>query len=398
MIRKILLNCYQQGQNLFEKTIEIYKHWAEYNKLKDSRRVAISSKIQLTKEQKQAIDEFYLKNYGKKIPYTWHRHYTAFTGKFDLNYFPDLLFHPEFERFMNYRGSYREALSDKNLLSVIAKTANVVMPKSFLTCTEGLFKDASHNILSREEFLQKFGKIGEVFIKPTCGTSSGISCAVVKMQNERDLLSGKTVEEIIDRLGNNFTIQERLVCHQSLKAIYPYSVNTFRIVTYRWNNKIYHMPLILRIGQGGNNVDNAHAGGVFIAVEDNGKLHKTAFTEFNRKYTEHPDTHVKFDGYAIPNVEKIIEAARRLHTLLPQLGCYNWDFTLNELGQPVLIEVNTDNGAVWVLQMAHSKGVFGERTGEILQWLAKMKKMSYSTRKDYLYEYLVKQNKNHKQI
>ena len=386
MIRKILLNCYQQGQNLFEKTIEIYKHWAEYNKYKDPRRVAVFSKIQLTKEQKQAIDDFYLKNYGKKIPYTWHRHYTAFTGKFDVNYFPDLLYHPEFERFMNYRHSYREVLSDKNLLPILAKSANVAVPQTFFSCTEGLFKDASNNLLSGEEFLQKFGNIGEVFIKPTVGTSSGIGCSVLNMQNGRDLISGKTAEQVIDSLGNNFVVQERLVCHKSIAAIYPSSVNTFRIMTYRWKNKIYHAPVILRIGQGGNTVDNAHAGGMSVAVEDNGKLHKTAFTEFNKQYTEHPDTHIKFEGYSIPNVENIIEAAKRLHTLLPQLGCYHWDFTLNKDGIPVLIEANTDNGGVGLFQRTHGKGYFGERTGEILQWLAKMKKMSYSARKKNLYK------------
>ena len=81
-----------------------------------------------------------------------------------------------------------------------------------------------------------------------------------------------------------------------------------------------------------------------------------------------------------------------MHTLLPQLGCYNWDFTLNEQGEPVLIEANTDNGGVWILQMAHGKGYFGERTGEILEWLAKMKKLSYSARKNYINKILKSKN------
>ena len=60
---------------------------------------------------------------------------------------------------------------------------------------------------------------------------------------------------------------------------------------------------------------------MFIAVDDNGDLHKTAFTEFNKRYDEHPDTKLKYENYNIPNVKGIIDAAYRIHNLIPQLGC-----------------------------------------------------------------------------
>lgn len=66
----------------------------ERQKYRDPRRRAIYETVMLTPEQKAAIDRLYLENYGEKIPYTWHRHYTAYTGQFDVNYFPELLYIP----------------------------------------------------------------------------------------------------------------------------------------------------------------------------------------------------------------------------------------------------------------------------------------------------------------
>ena len=84
-----------------EKRIIHHRRVAEIDKINDPRRVKIAEMVQLSKEQKEAIDEVYMKNYGSKIPYIWHQYYTAYTGNFDPYYVPELLYIPEFERFMN---------------------------------------------------------------------------------------------------------------------------------------------------------------------------------------------------------------------------------------------------------------------------------------------------------
>lgn len=111
--------------------------------------------------------------------------------------------------------------------------------------------------------------------------------------------------------------------------------------------------------------------------------HYTAFTEFNQRYTHHPDTHITFKGYHIPHMSKLIETAEHMHAFLPQCGIYNWDFTINKEGVPVLIEANTGGGSIWLAQEAHGKGIFGDNTADILQWIAFMKKLSPSKRKLY---------------
>ena len=85
-------------------------HKVEIAKFRDPKRTAILEQADLTDGQKRAIDDFYVENYGKKIPYTWHRHNLAISGNFDVRFFPELLFIPEFERYMNQPSEYATVL------------------------------------------------------------------------------------------------------------------------------------------------------------------------------------------------------------------------------------------------------------------------------------------------
>jgi hypothetical protein len=120
---------------------------------------------------------------------------------------------------------------------------------------------------------------------------------------------------------------------------------------------------------GGSFTDNASAGGIFVAVDDDGTLHKSAFTEYRKEYTVHPDTDIVFEGQKIEHLDKVIALAKRLQLAIPQVGVVNWDFTIDESGEPVLIEANMKNdvqaGSIWLPQMAHGKGAFGENTASI---------------------------------
>lgn len=368
-----------------ERILIRYMQKNEMDKFKDPRRVEIYSKVVLSREQKKQIDSLYKENYGKKIPYTWHRHFTAFTGKFDVNYFPELLYIPEFEHFMNLKRTYVSILDDKNILQYLASAANVKMPRMFFSCVDGFLKDSLYNDISREEFFRQVWNLGECFFKPTIGTCSGSECQVLDLREGVDTVTGKSIVEIFSNEKNNWIIQERLSCHDSIKRIYPKSVNTFRVITYRWKNSICHMPAIMRIGRGGANIDNAHAGGIFIAVGDDGVLHEKAFTEFKNVFISHPDTGVVFDGYQIEGFPKVLASAAKCHSMLPQMGCLNWDFTIDENGNPVLIEANVMKGSVWLIEMAHGCGAFGNNTPAVLKWLNKIKKAKYADRDLYMF-------------
>ena len=374
----------------------IYKNFREYYaiyqnrkneiyKFQNPERKKIYCTIKLTKEQKRQIDEVYSDNYGKKIPYIWHRYFTAYTGTFDEKYFPELLYIPEFEYYMTPHKEYCYALGDKNVISIIAGYIGVKTPKVILSKAAGIYRDENLRKLSKQQVFERCNSGGVLFAKPSVESSSGRGCQLIEIVKGIDVRTGCSLEQILAGLGEDFVIQDIVKCHPGVRKFHPYSVNTFRVITYRWKESIQFCPIIMRMGTGKSYLDNAHAGGLFIAVENDGKLHKTAFTEFNEQFTEHPDTHIRFEGYKIEGFNKIMEAAKKMHYAVPQVGAINWDFTLDEDAEAVLIEANMQSGSIWLPEMAHGKGAFGDNTEDILRWLRLMRTTKMNERRNLYY-------------
>ena len=49
----------------------------------------------------------------------------------------------------------------------------------------------------------------------------------------------------------------------------------------------------------------------------------------------------------------------------------------------MLIEGNMNGGGIWVIEMAHGTGAFGERTAEVLQWMSMIKRVPKAKREQY---------------
>lgn len=368
------------------KRRKLYRAW------RDPRRLAIANQFPLSAEQKEQVDALYVTYYGRKIDYVWHQNYAAHAGHFDYRFFPEILFIPEFEAYQNWNKSYIAAFSDKNLLPVIAGSAGVSMPRTIVSCTNGQLRDGENHCISPQMARELMSREGDCFVKPAVDSNSGRGCIILKEGDEfvfsHNSMSYHKVGGGEGVYANDFVIQQLIVCHDSIRQLYAGSVNTFRIITYLWRGHVEVMPLIIRIGQGDNYLDNAHLGGLFCGVHYDGRLCDHAVTEFNCQYTEHPNTRVSFSGHRISFVKQAVEAAKTIHSAIPQLGVVNWDFTIDSEGGPVLIEANCKNGSIWLPQMAHGIGPFGERIIEVLQWLRFMKKLKPHDRLKYVNGYM----------
>ncbi|MBO4556686.1 MAG: hypothetical protein J5706_07990, partial [Elusimicrobiales bacterium] len=73
---------------------------------------------------------------------------------------------------------------------------------------------------------------------------------------------------------------------------------------------------------------------------------------------------VKYKDFVIPNYIGIIETIKRLHCQLPYFNIVGWDFTVDELGDPVLIEFNLKPAQN---QIGCGLPTFGELTDEVLE-------------------------------
>jgi hypothetical protein len=67
-----------------------------------------------------------------------------------------------------------------------------------------------------------------------------------------------------------YIVQEGLVQHESLNHLYPHSVNTFRIMTECISGKVRVLYALVRMGSGGQQIDNASSGGLYIAFTEDG--------------------------------------------------------------------------------------------------------------------------------
>lgn len=235
-------------------------------------------------------------------------------------------------------------------------------------CIKGRFFNKKRELISRESAIDIIKKYdGKVFLKVTVDTNSGRGVRMMELKNGIDIRSNRECTVIMDEMGKDFVIQECILPHPIFKKLYPDAINTLRVITYIASGEIKTTPIVMRIGQGGAVIDNAHAGGMFIGVTDSGELLEEAFTEYQTRYAKHPDTGVVFKDYKIPCVPQIRKAAIALHERVPMFQFVSWDFTVDDEERIVLIEANLLSQAVWISQMAHGKAMFGNDTAELLR-------------------------------
>lgn len=156
-------------------------------------------------------------------------------------------------------------------------------------------------------------------------------------------------------IKNRIYLEELVHQHPQMNVLCPASVNTMRIMTYYDHGNPRILWMGLRIGDGIHPVDNFHAHGMVVGIDQaTGKLTGSAINTDNEVFTHHPTTGVQIDGFQIPCFEEakalVLKAARKSDKIL----VVGWDVAISENG-PVLIEGNRRPGFV-LPQMVDSCG------------------------------------------
>ena len=336
-----------------------HKRWLrKYEIEKINSKAALWKQVEICDDDLDKIKQIY----GTDADTRWHRYYAYFTGKMDPFYLPENIFSTKMEWVLN---PYRlcSELEDKALLPLLfGCVPDLQIPRTIICKSYGRYYDGGHSILTEKQAKEKLANFfienDKAIMKPTRDTSSGRNVKLLLQENYKDLLSWD---------DDHFVIQEVVINQNDIRALNPSSLNTLRVMTYICDGEFFCAPLLLRVGVGNNVVDNAHAGGIFIGVNDDGTFCKTAFSEYGEKHDFHPSSRIQFEGYSIDGVQRIRDTALICHKRIPQLGMVSWDFTINEKGQPVLIEANLFSQSVWLPQIAHGKSIFGKNTEKMLK-------------------------------
>ncbi len=202
------------------------------------------------------------------------------------------------------------------------------------------------------------------FIAKSPGDFGGFG---VKVYSPEACKSAEAVaEEVFGSFSGSFVVEELLENVPALKALHPASLNTIRIPTVRFANRVEVVHPFLRIGRGACVVDNASSGGIMGAVDPATGVVFAAADEDGNFYSVHPDTGVPIVGFRIPCWAEAVSLAKKLATVIDGQKYCGWDIAPTTRGC-VLVEANA--GGMFVWQIPEQKG-FRPELEQILKELS----------------------------
>lgn len=155
--------------------------------------------------------------------------------------------------------------------------------------------------------------------------------------------SEETLRNYVKRLKVNFVFQKVIKNHPSFAAANPFSLNTLRIVTLVHHNSIKLIGATLRMGND-KKIDNWDAGGFICEVGIDGCCKEFAVNGAGEKVFVHPNG-FRFAGHKLYRADEAIQMAIKCHHRIPQQKYISWDFTVDDKGEIIFIEMNSPGGS-----------------------------------------------------
>lgn len=178
------------------------------------------------------------------------------------------------------------------------------------------------------EELKKFVKKNKYFMaKPY----DGLGGHGVKKYCSKDI---NNIEDFYKKIKEeNIFLEEYVVQHKDVSKICPSSVNTIRIMTFGYNGKSEILFAAMRFSDGTADVDNFHQGGMACLVDiETGKLVGQAVNKNLEHFNYHPMTEIKFDGFQIPNWDKVKKIVLEAALINENIHVVGWDVAITEEG------------------------------------------------------------------
>lgn len=336
----------------------------KYNRVKEWRTTfAQNTGVQvLTQTQKKEIAD-YFSDYQKVDP-VFHNFYTEKTGEFYVNYLPDDIYYAVIDQFYNNwaHGRYMDnKCAYHHMFTGVAQAENIVWRSN------GLWFCGNDILLHEDDVLKMLQEHNSFVLKVATYAYGGHGVFFLEGEDRIESFQ-KKVHEITD----DIVVQKLLVQHEALNRINSSSINTIRALSLLSNDGVKVYSSVLRMGINGARVDNASSGGITCGIDKDGLLKKNAYTASGERYTQHPNSGIVFAGYAVPGFHAMVEKICDLHCQIPNFRMVSWDFSINEQGEPVLVEVNLNAGELDFHQLNNGP-IFGEDTKKILDEVYKSK-------------------------
>jgi hypothetical protein len=266
-----------------------------------------------------------------------------------LNFVPEFFFYYLFLPYYNPK-NLEYILENKNTSEKLFRRYNISQPQIFCRMVNGKLYSLDMNEMNfvdfKHNFLNRYYK--KIFIKPFYGKGGkGIFIFHLNGKNKYQTNNGLILdEEFLEKIGKkeDYIIQPGIEQTFELSKIYPYSVNTFRIITENKNNNIKVLYAVLRMGRNKNELDNLSQNGICVPIDcSTGEMGEYAISLKCEMFEKHPDTNFAFHGYLISNWSEIKELVKKNAEKISQFSYIAWDVALTDEG-PITIEANLRYG------------------------------------------------------
>ena len=159
---------------------------------------------------------------------------------------------------------------------------------------------------------------------------------------------------------NGVVIEELIEQGEAMSRIHADSVNTLRMPTVIIKDengspcvKLFHPSL--RVGQGKSFVDNFSAGGLSALIDpETGVIYTDGADKKGHGFECHPDTGVKFKGFAIPEWNVAVSMVKEAAMMIPDNHYCGWDLAYGKNGW-CMVEANC-HAQMGAMQMVTREG------------------------------------------
>ncbi len=327
---------------------------------------------------KRDESENYFKKFGLKINTDWIYFYQSLSG-INKNYFiPDNLFFTEIEPSLNSR-SLSPFYTDKNNYEILLK--GFKQPQTLLRFIKGNYFDRDYNVISADNAATSLMEVqGKWIVKPSVGSGGGKGVHLGYTNEGCVIVNHKRLDfsEIENEYSRGFIIQKLIDQHEELSSFHSDSLNTFRLVTLRFHDKIIFLSCVVKFGINNNIIDNSRTGAVWCGVNQNGEMHPFGFTQNFIKIRTHPTSGKPFSNTRFSFFKNVIKFAKSMHHQLIHMDIVSWDIGVDVNENPVMIEFNPKSQGIIGCQAANGP-LFGDLTGDILTEVVRRRKKRLQT-------------------
>ena len=338
------------------------------------------------KDYKDIILPFWAR-YNKTPEKFWFSYYGSRDSVVNPLFIPANIYFCEILPYLNDL-TFKYATQDKGGLP--ERLPNIKQAKTIARRMSGLYYDGKMNMISKEKAIDLcLSHNNKIVIKPSLFTSTSRGISVINpAETKRDELE-KTLEEA----GVNYIVQDKITQHPDLAKLNPSTTNTIRVNSFLSDEGVYIASSSLRVGSADQEIVERGLNDWLCEINDDNTIGGKTINLTRFDYDDDPDSRVSWkecpcpavdSTYIIPSMDKVRNTVKKAHPMLPHFRWIGWDFTVDEDGDPVLIEINLTSGQSW--QLVTCKPMFGDMTQYILDDYYIHRTMEKNHRQDRLFE------------